>query len=227
MPPREARLSTSKGRSKATPGTSDAPSTSIADSFAQALARKPPKSGRIVHSANVEYRYRASHTMFGHHGHSQVSNDFLSEILAVLIARHGMSPAQSGVLVFCMGRQREGTLQITHLKIAKHLGIERANVTRALGRLESWHMVRRRPNSLIIVNPLICFMGNGDIQQSVLGQLRTDAAQALRDAFPQLREDAAEEMFEESFPAFQAPAIPKPRTRQLEFDDTNVEGQAC
>ncbi|MCY0932528.1 replication/maintenance protein RepL [Streptomyces sp. H27-H1] len=225
-PPGEARRSTSKGRSKAASSEAGA-SSSIVDSFAKALERTPPKPGRPVHAASVEYRYRAPHTAFGRSGYSQVSNDFLSEVLAVLIARHGMSPAQSAVLVFCMGRQREGRLRITHVKVAKHLGIERANVTRALSSLESWHMVQRRPNSLLVVNPLICFKGNGDIQQAVLDELRADAAKALRDAFPEMREDALEVAALESFPEFQPPAAPKPRTRQLEFEDTDVEGQAC
>ncbi|MGW4995889.1 replication/maintenance protein RepL [Streptomyces mirabilis] len=202
-------------------------SPSLADSFAKALEQKPPRPGRPVHSANVEYRYRAPHDAFGRNGYSQVSNDFLSEVLAVLIARHGMSPAQSAVLVFCMGRQREGRLRITHVKIALHLGIERANVTRALGSLEGWHMIQRRANSLIVVNPLICFKGNGDLQEEVLEQLRADAKAVLRKHFPQMREDEVREAASESFPEFQPPAAPKPRTRQLEFGDNDVEGQAC
>lgn len=33
---------------------------------------RPPKSGRPVHAASVEYRYRAPHTAFGRSGYSQV-----------------------------------------------------------------------------------------------------------------------------------------------------------
>ncbi|WP_237314632.1 hypothetical protein [Streptomyces sp. AMCC400023] len=51
-----------------------------------------------------------------------VSNAFLANVLAVLIARYGMSPVQSAVLLFCMGRQVEGRLKITHIKVARHLG---------------------------------------------------------------------------------------------------------
>ncbi|WP_030978401.1 replication/maintenance protein RepL [Streptomyces sp. NRRL S-1824] len=224
--PGEARRSTSKGRRAAERGAAVNPSP-LADSFAKALERTPPKSGRPVQAASVEWRYRAPHDAYGRNGYSQVSNDFLSEVLAVLIARHGMSPAQSAVLVFCMGRQREGRLRITHVKIARHLGIERANVTRALGTLEGWHMVQRRTNSLIVVNPLICFKGNGDLQQEVLNQLRLDAAAALREHFADMRDDVAQEALRESFPQFSPPAAPKPRTRQLAFGDNDVEGQAC
>ncbi|CAM5675519.1 replication/maintenance protein RepL [Streptomyces mordarskii] len=224
--PGEARRSTSKGRRSA--DRDEAVSTSpLADSFAKALERTPPKPGRPVQSASVDWKYRASHEVYGRGGYSQVSNDFLSEVLAVLIARHGMSPAQSAVLVFCMGRQREGRLRITHVKIARHLGIERANVTRALGRLEEWHMVKRRANSLIVVNPLICFKGHGDLQQEVLEQLRQDAKAALRKHFPEMEDDAVREAAGESFPEFRPPAAPKPRTRQLSFGDNDVEEQAC
>ncbi|MEV6248864.1 hypothetical protein AB0M38_22045 [Streptomyces sp. NPDC051742] len=192
----------------------------------EALERNPPKPGRPVQAASVEYRYRAPHEAFGRNGYSQVSNDFLSDILAVLIARHGMSPAQSAVLVLCMGWQRKGRFKSTHAKIATHLGIERANVTKALGKLEGWHMIQRRPNSMILVNPIICFMGNGDVQQEILEALRQDAKAALRKHFPEMREDDVEEAAEESFPRFKPPVAPKPRTRQLAFGD-DVEEQAC
>nr|WP_237270688.1 replication/maintenance protein RepL [Streptomyces caniscabiei] len=128
-----------------------------------------------------------------------------------------------------MGRQVEGRLKITHIKVARHLGVERANVTRALGSLENWHMLQRRANSLIVVNPLICFKGNGDLQQEALEQLRQDARAALRKHFPEMRENvvALEKAASESFPEFTAPAAPAPRTRQLAFGDNDVEEQAC
>lgn len=200
---------------------------SLADSFAKALEQRPPKPGRPVQSASVEWRYRAPHQTYGRKGYSQVSNEFLSEVLAVLIARHGMSPAQSAVLVFCMGRQDEGRLRITHAKIAIHLGIERANVTRALTTLEGWHMIQRRANSLLVVNPLICFKGNGDFQEEALEQLRGDAKAALRRYFPQMRDDEVRAASEDLFPNFKPPAAPQPRTRQLTFGENDVEGQAC
>ncbi|NUK83445.1 hypothetical protein [Streptomyces lunaelactis] len=59
---------------------------------------------------SVRYTYRAPHEMYGRAGFSQVSNEFLSDVLAVLIAQHGMSPIQSAVLVWCIGKQREGWL---------------------------------------------------------------------------------------------------------------------
>ncbi|MFF4344323.1 replication/maintenance protein RepL [Kitasatospora sp. NPDC001540] len=205
--------------------------TSLADSFAKAMEQRPPKPGRPVQAAKVDWVYRAPHQVFGRGGYSQVSNDFLSEVLAVLIARHGMSPAQSAVLVFCMGRQRKGRLKATHVAIAKHLGIERANVTRALGTLEGWHMLQRRSNSVIVVNPLICFKGNGDVQEETLAQLRADASAALRQHFPQMRDDEMKKAAEKEFPNFVPPKLPPPRSRQLAFGDDNddlvVEGQAC
>ncbi|MGW2331710.1 replication/maintenance protein RepL [Streptomyces sp. NPDC001700] len=201
----------------------------LADSFAKALDRTPPRAGRPVQSANVEWKYRAPHDAWGRNGYSMVSNDFLSDVLAVLVARYGMSPVQSAVLLFCMGRQVEGRLRITHVKVARHLGVERANVTRALGSLENWHMIQRRPNSLLVVNPLICFKGNGDLQREALEQLRQDTRTALRKHFPEMREDvvALEQAASESFPEFTPPAAPKPRTRQLAFGDNDVEEQAC
>ncbi|WP_369266317.1 replication/maintenance protein RepL [Streptomyces harbinensis] len=223
--PGEAHSSTSKGR-RSTSSRKATPSL-LADSFAEALERQPPKPGRAVQSASVDWRYRAPHEAYGRSGYSQVSNEFLSEVLAVLIARHGMSPVQSAVLVFCMGRQREGVLKITHVKIASHLGVERANVTRALSTLEGWHMVQRRANSVIVVNPLICFKGNGDVQEKVLGQLRQDARAALKKHFPQMRDDEVREAAQERFPELRPPATPKPRTRQLAFGDNDSEGQAC
>ncbi|MCX5103041.1 replication/maintenance protein RepL [Streptomyces sp. NBC_00439] len=182
-----------------------------------------------MRSANVEYTYQAPHNAWGRSGYSMVSNAFLSDVLAALIARYGMSPVQSAVLLLCMGRQVEGRLKITHIEVARHLGVERANVTRALGSLENWHMLQRRANSLIVVNPLICFKGNGDLQQEALEKLRQDARAALRKHFPEMREDvgALEKAASESFPEFTAPAAPAPRTRQLAFGDNDVEEEAC
>ncbi|OKI95049.1 hypothetical protein AMK19_32760 [Kitasatospora sp. CB01950] len=195
------------------------------------MEQRPPKPGRPVQAAKVDWVYRAPHQIFGREGYSQVSNDFLSDVLAVLIARHGMSPAQSAVLVFCMGRQRKGRLKATHSAIAKHLGIERANVTRALGTLEGWLMLKRRPNSVLLVNPVICFKGNGDVQEEALAQLRADAEAALRENFPKMRDDEVKAAAGKEFPNFVPPKLPMPRSRQLAFGDDNddpiVEGQAC
>lgn len=225
--PGDAIRSTSRGRRSASRGE---PVTSpLADSFAKALDRTPPERGRPVKSASVEYKYREPHDAWGRSGYSMVSNDFLADVLAVLIARYGMSPVQSAVLLFCMGRQKEGRLKITHIKVARHLGVERANVTRALGSLEKWHMIQRRTNSRIVVNPLICFKGNGDLQREALEQLRQDARAALRKHYPEMREDvlALEQAANESFPEFARPAVPEPRTRQLAFGDNDVEEEAC
>lgn len=227
MPGDASRTSRSNGGRSASLGEPVA--SPLADSFAKALARTPPRPGRPVRSANVEYTYRAPHEAWGRSGYSMVSNAFLSDVLAVLIARYGMSPVQSGVLLFCMGRQVEGHLKVTHVKVAQHLGVERANVTRALGSLENWHMLQRRPNQLIVVNPLICFKGNGDLQQESLEQLRQDARAALRKHFPEMRENvvALERAASKSFPEFAAPVSPKPRTRQLAFSDNDAEEQTC
>ncbi|MCX4554382.1 MULTISPECIES: MarR family transcriptional regulator [unclassified Streptomyces] len=165
---------------------------------------------------HVRYTYRAPHEMYGRSGYSVVSNDFLADVLAVLIAQHGMSPIQSAVLLWCIGRQREGWVRVTHKKIAEKLNVERSNVTRAIGRLEEWHMLQRVETGLIFVNPMLGFEGNGDKQQEILN--------ALRDADGSLPENV--------FPALHAP-LP-PRSVQLELgsedgDDEGVdkEGQAC
>ncbi|WP_406351383.1 hypothetical protein [Streptomyces sp. NBC_01635] len=57
------------------------------------------------------------------------------------------------MLAQCIGRQREGWLRATHKKIADQLGVERSNVTRALGRLEGWHMLQRVDTGLIFGSP--------------------------------------------------------------------------
>ncbi|MBV7255157.1 MarR family transcriptional regulator [Streptomyces sp. S-2] len=166
---------------------------------------------------SVRYTYRAPHDMYGRSGYSVVSNDFLADVLAVLIAQHGMSPIQSGVLLWCIGRQREGWLRATHQKIADKLGVERSNVTRALGRLEQWHMIQRVESGLIFVNPMLGFEGNGDVQREILDALRDRETGKLP---------------EDVFPALNAP--PPPRSVQLELgaedgEDGVVdeEGQAC
>ncbi|WP_173019552.1 replication/maintenance protein RepL [Streptomyces alkaliphilus] len=175
----------------------------------------PPTRKRPVQQmdVNVRYTYRAPHEMYGRSGYSVVSNDFLADVLAVLIAQHGMSPIQSAVLLWCIGRQREGWLRATHKKIADKLGVERSNVTRALGRLESWHMLQRVETGLIFVNPLLGFEGNGDRQQEVLHALRQGAPEG---AFPELK------------------APPAPRSVQLELgaeagkdEGVETEERAC
>jgi DNA-binding GntR family transcriptional regulator len=60
----------------------------------------------------------------------------------------------------------------THKKIADKLGVERSNVTRAIGRLEEWHMIQRVNSGLIFVNPVLGFEGNGDVQREILNALR-------------------------------------------------------
>ncbi|GAB2823250.1 hypothetical protein GCM10027073_61720 [Streptomyces chlorus] len=107
------------------------------------------------------------------------------------------------MLAQCIGRQREGWLRATHKKIADKLGVERSNVTRALGRLEGWHMLQRVDTGLIFVNPLLGFEGNGDVQHEVLEALRRGAPEG---AFPELK------------------APPAPRSVQLEPHATMESG---
>ncbi|MFE5842122.1 MarR family transcriptional regulator [Streptomyces niveus] len=178
---------------------------------------KPPTRKRPVQQmdVSVRYSYRAPHDMYGKTGYSVVSNDFLADVLAVLIAQHGMSPIQSAVLLWCIGRQREGWLKATHKKIADKLGVERSNVTRAIGRLEEWHMIQRVDTGLIFVNPMLGFEGNGDVQREILDSLRDEDGKLPEDVFPVLN------------------APPPPRSVQLELgaedgDDevVDTEGQA-
>ncbi|MEU2086633.1 replication/maintenance protein RepL [Streptomyces albus] len=174
-----------KGRITAVPPGGDSPfRETLSSRLGQNL--KPPTRKRPVQQmdVSVRYTYRAPHEVYGGSGYSVVSNDFLADVLAVLIAQHGMSPIQSAVLVWCIGRQREGWLRATHKKIADKLGVERSNVTRAIGRLEEWHMLQRVDTGLIFVNPLIGFEGNGDRQQEILAELRRNAPEH---AFPELR----------------------------------------
>ncbi|WP_327286572.1 MarR family transcriptional regulator [Streptomyces sp. NBC_01205] len=173
--------------------------------FADLIA-KTPSRGRPVQRMDVSVRVtqRAPHEMYGRAGFSAVSNEFLSEVLAVLIAQHGMSPIQSAVLVWCIGKQKEGWVKATHKSIAERLGVERANVTRAVNRLEEWHMIQKVRSGVLFVNPLIGFMGNGDVQQEVLARLRDGAP---HNAFPKLN------------------APPAPRSVQMELGDD--EEAAC
>ncbi|MEU7553068.1 helix-turn-helix domain-containing protein [Streptomyces sp. NPDC044571] len=216
MAPRPKRPASgrSTGRIAAVqPGSDSAFRETLSSRLGQDI--KPPTRKRPVQQmdVNVRYTYRAPHEMYGRSGYSVVSNDFLADVLAVLIAQHGMSPIQSAVLLWCIGRQREGWLKATHKKIAAKLGVERSNVTRALGRLETWHMLQRVDTGLIFVNPLLGFEGNGDVQQEILEALRRGAPEG---AFPEVKPP------------------PAPRSVQLELgsengDDEAVdkEGRAC
>ena len=128
-----------------------------------------------------------------------------------------MSPIQSAVLLWCIGRQREGWLRATHKKIADKLGVERSNVTRAIGRLEQWHMIQRVDNGLIFVNPMLGFEGNGDVQREILDALRDPETGKLP---------------EDVFPALNAPRPPRSVQLELGAEDgedgvVDEEGQAC
>ncbi|MGW3505280.1 replication/maintenance protein RepL [Streptomyces globisporus] len=212
--PKRSAAGRSKGRITAVqPGGDSAFRETLSSRLGQDI--KPPTRKRPVQQmdVNVRYTYRAPHEMYGRSGYSVVSNDFLADVLAVLIAQHSMSPIQSAVLLWCIGRQREGWLRATHKKIADKLGVERSNVTRALGRLEEWHMLQRVDTGLIFVNPLLGFEGNGDVQHEILDALRRGAPEG---AFPEVKPP------------------PAPRSVQLELgagdsDDegTEREGQAC
>ncbi|MEU6324365.1 hypothetical protein [Streptomyces sp. NPDC047009] len=52
---------------------------------------KPPSRKRPVQQmdVSVRYTYRAPHEVYGKSGCSVVSNDFLADVLAVLIAQRG------------------------------------------------------------------------------------------------------------------------------------------
>lgn len=177
----------------------------LTEKFADLIA-KTPMRGRPVQQMDFSVRViqRAPHEMYGTAGFSAVSNEFLSEVLAVLIAQHGMSPIRSAVLVWCIGKQKEGWVKATHKLIAERLSVERANVTRAVNRLEEWHMIQKVRSGVLFVNPLIGFMGNGDRQQEILAKLR----QAPQDAFPKLN------------------APPAPRGVQMELGQDQEE-EAC
>ncbi|WP_186784582.1 replication/maintenance protein RepL [Streptomyces sp. CBG33] len=157
-----------------------------------------------------------------------VSNDFLSDVLAVLVARYGIHRSIRRAADL-HGWQKEGARKAPR-PYRQAPWVERANVTRALGALEGWHMLKRQPNSVIVVNPLICFKGNGDLQREALDQLRQDTRTALRKHYPEIREDVLEQAAGESFPEFVRPPVPLPRTRQrqrqLTFSD-NDEEEAC
>lgn len=178
----------------------------LTEKFAD-LIGKTPVRGRPVQQVDVSVRVtqRAPHEMYGTAGFSAVSNEFLSEVLAVLIAQHGMSPIQSAVLVWCIGKQKEGWVKATHKLIAERLGVERANVSRAVSRLEEWHMIQKVRPGVLFVNPLIGFMGNGDRQREVLANLRQGTP-------------------ENAFPLLNAP--PAPRSAQLELGQDQEEA-AC
>ncbi|MFB7499874.1 hypothetical protein ACFC09_35210 [Streptomyces sp. NPDC056161] len=95
------------------------------------------------------------------------------------------SPIQSAVLPRCIGRQREGWLRATHQKITDKLGVERSNVTRAISRLEHWHLIQRVDNGLIFVHPMLGFEGNGDVRREIVDALRDKETGKLPgDVFP-------------------------------------------
>ncbi|MFD0396455.1 hypothetical protein ACFQ3Z_46400 [Streptomyces nogalater] len=111
MPPQPKRPSAGrgKGRIAAVPPGGD---SAFRETLSSRLGKdiKPPTRKRPVQrmDVSVRYTYRAPHDMYGRSGYSVVSNDFLADVLAVLIAQHGMSPIQSAVLLWCIGWQREG-----------------------------------------------------------------------------------------------------------------------
>lgn len=178
----------------------------LTEKFADLIAKTPMRDRPVQQmDFSVRVTQRAPHEMYGTAGFSAVSNEFLSDVLAVLIAQHGMSPIQSAVLVWCIGKQKEGWVKATHKVIAERLGVERANVTRAINRLEEWHMIQKIRSGILFVNPLIGFMGNGDRQQEILATLRQGVPQ---DAFPKLN------------------APPAPRSVQMELGQDQEE-TAC
>ncbi|GGN64239.1 hypothetical protein GCM10012285_66160 [Streptomyces kronopolitis] len=215
--PKRPTAGRGKGRIAAVPPGGD---SAFRETLSSKLGKdiKPPTRKRSVQQmdVSVRYTYRAPHDMYGRSGYSVVSNDFFADVLAVLIAQHGMSPIQSAVLLWCIGRQREGWLRATHKKIADKLGVERSNVTRAIGRLEQWHMIQRVDSGLIFVNPMLGFEGNGDRQREILN--------ALRDEDGKLPEDV--------FPALNAPRPPRSVQLELGVEDeedevVDEEGRAC
>ncbi|MGT2532896.1 MarR family transcriptional regulator [Streptomyces nojiriensis] len=178
----------------------------LTEKFADLIAKTPMRDRPVQQmDFSVRVTQRAPHEMYGTAGFSAVSNEFLSDVPAVLIAQHGMSPIQSAVLVWCIGKQKEGWVKATHKVIAERLGVERANVTRAINRLEEWHMIQKIRSGILFVNPLIGFMGNGDRQQEILATLRQGVPQ---DAFPKLN------------------APPAPRSVQMELG-RDQEETAC
>ncbi|MEU4655221.1 MarR family transcriptional regulator [Streptomyces sp. NPDC023723] len=216
--PKRPTVGRSKGKITAVPPGGD---SAFRETLSSRLGKdiKPPTRKRPVQQmdVSVRYTYRAPHDMFGRSGYSVVSNDFLADVLAVLIAQHGMSPIQSAVLLWCIGRQREGWLRATHKKIADKLGVERSNVTRAIGRLEEWHMIQRVDTGLIFVNPMLGFEGNGDRQREILDALRDPETGKLP---------------EDVFPALNAPRPPRSVQLELGAEDgedevVDEEGRAC
>ncbi|RAN22111.1 hypothetical protein A3800_32975 [Streptomyces badius] len=212
--PKRSAAGRSKGRITAVqPGGDSAFRETLSSRLGQDI--KPPTRKRPVQQmdVNVRYTYRAPHEMYGALRLQRGLQRLPRRRPGGADRQHGMSPIQSAVLLWCIGRQREGWLRATHKKIADKLGVERSNVTRALGRLEEWHMLQRVDTGLIFVNPLLGFEGNGDVQHEILDALRRGAPEG---AFPEVKPP------------------PAPRSVQLELgagdsDDegTEREGQAC
>ncbi len=145
----------------------------LAQAVASTTREHLPREKRPVRVV-TEFEYakpRAPHKMMGKRGWSVVSNAFLSQVLAPVIAAKGMTPTEVAVLLYCMGEQEEGILVIkTQQTIANFLALPRTNVSAALTRIENWHMIRRdkKDRTVYQVNPTLCFKGNGDAQQEML-----------------------------------------------------------
>lgn len=167
------------------------PRPTLDQRLADLVSGAPPnRRGRPAAQAkvSVDWVFRQPHLMYGKRGYSVASNDFLL-VVAMAITTRGMTAAEAGVLLYCMGSQNNGLMPPqTQQAIADQLQLPRSTTSAALKRLEGWHMVRKYlrtgEGTVYQVNPQLCFKGNGDNQQAEL-----DAARLLQLApgdFPDL-----------------------------------------
>jgi hypothetical protein len=143
--------------------------------------RADPVASRGVSDVEIKLRHRTPHEVLGRNGYSILSNDFMAEVLAPLIAQHRLPAGTVAVLLHVMGKQKEGIYKGTHAQIAKKLKIHRTNVTTAMGRLAELGYLAMRGRGVYYVNPKLAFRGNGDVQEGVLFAVR---AEDLASGFP-------------------------------------------
>lgn len=147
--------------------------------FRDAL-KEAPAPPSAVSGARIEWDVRENHDFLGR-SYVLVSQEFLTKVLAPLIAQHRMSAIQSAVLLYLWGRQQEGHIGgVTHKQIAAALSdpgegghkVTRPNVTSAIQKLEEWNLVHRPSRGEYVLNPRVCFRGTGNRQLDAVSEAR-------------------------------------------------------
>jgi predicted transcriptional regulator len=111
--------------------------------------------------------------MLGTDGYSLVSNYFLRRVLPYCLMHNIISKLQGAVLSNIIGRQKKGRVSVTHVEIAKELGVARTSIGNALDALCRKNLIRKVRRSTYELNPRVAYNGNGAEQRDFLAELRS------------------------------------------------------